>query len=585
MTYNKNTFTINQQEKLERRGKYMNNALKKTIVTLLIAIMVITTLNNHTAYGASKGPKGIKATQLTNQYKVKVTWKKVKNAGKYELYKRYNKKWKKIKILKKNSYTDKNVKPGRTYKYRVRAVLKNKKKSKYSKTVKVKIKRKTNTGKPDNKPDNNKNNTPSKDDGSSNDSKDNDVYEEPENPIYVGFSPEKQTAYFSNNVEDLIKAGVDVNDKDCYCGEISRKVFDNVSPLYYCQKNHKVVYVIDFINEIKPVNTRSWFNKLYHVSEIKNMDNLNTSNVTDMSCMFMDFGQFILRKLKLGNKFDTSKVENMDNMFDKCGTKQLSELDLGDKFDTSNVKDLSGIFAGCGEEKLKYLDLGDKFDTSGATNMAFMFSDLKAIEKIDWGDKFDTSNATTTKGMFQRYGYYSLKHFKVPGNFDTSNVTDMTCMFQECGYNEMMDLDLGDKFDTSKVQCMFFMFDRCGYMKLEELDLGNKFDTRVVNDAMYMFRSCGHESLKSLNLGRKFATQWDGRGRHMFDDLPNIKNIDFGIFDVRAEVYSENQSLLGLTGINKNMDSCTVYSKEMRDYLIEVMNWNVKNWTIIQDEQ
>ena len=65
----------------------------------------------------------------------------------------------------------------------------------------------------------------------------------------------------------------------------------------------------------------------------------------------------------------------------------------------------------------------------------------------------------------------------------------------------------------------------------------------------------------------------------------NIKNIDFGIFDVRAEVYSENQSLLGLTGINKNMDSCTVYSKEMRDYLIEVMNWNVKNWTIIQDEQ
>ena len=61
--------------------------------------------------------------------KVKLTWKKVKGADGYEIYRATSKKGKyqKIKTLKKGtivSYTDGKAKKGKTYYYKVRAVKK-----------------------------------------------------------------------------------------------------------------------------------------------------------------------------------------------------------------------------------------------------------------------------------------------------------------------------------------------------------------------------------------------------------------------------------------------------------------------------
>ena len=60
---------------------------------------------------------------------------------------------------------------------------------------------------------------------------------------------------------------------------------------------------------------------------------------------------------------DTSHVESMRSMFyfSKDGTK---EFDLGDQFDTSNVKDISNMFIEMGEGTLKKIRLGAKFDVS-----------------------------------------------------------------------------------------------------------------------------------------------------------------------------------------------------------------------------
>ena len=54
---------------------------------------------------------------------LKLTWKKVANAQKYEIYRYDKKKWVKVKTVSANtlSYTDKNKKKGTTYKYRIRA--------------------------------------------------------------------------------------------------------------------------------------------------------------------------------------------------------------------------------------------------------------------------------------------------------------------------------------------------------------------------------------------------------------------------------------------------------------------------------
>ena len=54
---------------------------------------------------------------------LKLIWKKVANAQKYEIYRYDKKKWVKVKTVSANtlSYTDKNKKKGTTYKYRIRA--------------------------------------------------------------------------------------------------------------------------------------------------------------------------------------------------------------------------------------------------------------------------------------------------------------------------------------------------------------------------------------------------------------------------------------------------------------------------------
>ncbi len=91
-----------------------------------------------------KKPTKLKAKMLTDfevmndgsHTPVSLSWKKVKNAKKYEIYRaKLNSngkgKFKKLKAVKKNAYTDKTVKGGTYYKYKVRAVN-GKKKSKFS---------------------------------------------------------------------------------------------------------------------------------------------------------------------------------------------------------------------------------------------------------------------------------------------------------------------------------------------------------------------------------------------------------------------------------------------------------------------
>ena len=77
-----------------------------------------------------KKPTKVKAVNVTKG--IKITWKKVKGAKKYQVFRGK----KKIKTLSKKTYTDKKAKAGKTYKYYVKA-LKGKKKSKKSKAAKV----------------------------------------------------------------------------------------------------------------------------------------------------------------------------------------------------------------------------------------------------------------------------------------------------------------------------------------------------------------------------------------------------------------------------------------------------------------
>ena len=254
------------------------------------------------------------------------------------------------------------------------------------------------------------------------------------------------------------------------------------------------------------------FSQSLPVQIIRNLELLNTSNVTNMSYMFRSTGYTnCMEYFDLGDNFDTSNVTDMSYMFENTGLVNMKYLDLGEKFDTSNVTNMIGMFSTDNSNNISYTNklgtiyLGDKFDTSNVTNMERMFYNLESLTGLDLGDKFDTSNVTNMSNMFYNTGYTEMTSLDLGDKFDTSKVTNMSSMFFDTGHMRLTSLDLGDKFDTSSVTDMSYMFQGTGYNLLESLDLGDKFKTSNVTNMNNMFYNLGRYEMTNLDLGPAFT--------------------------------------------------------------------------------
>ena len=247
------------------------------------------------------------------------------------------------------------------------------------------------------------------------------------------------------------------------------------------------------------------FSEFSKLTEIENLNLLDTSNVTDMSLMFYNCSR--LTSLDVSN-FDTSNVTNMSAMFSSCS--KLTNLDVRN-FDTSNVTSMDRMFESC--SRLTSLDLSN-FNTSNVTNMSGMFQYCSKLTSLDLRN-FNTSNVTDMRFMFQWCS--SLTSLDV-SNFDTSNVTNMSAMFSSC--SKLTNLDVRN-FDTSKVKSMSSMFESCS--RLTSLDVRN-FDTSNVTSMDHMFFKCG--SLTSLDLS-KFDTSNVTGMVYMFYECLRLTSLDF----------------------------------------------------------
>ena len=354
------------------------------------------------------------------------------------------------------------------------------------------------------------------------------AFPEEKNEIYASLYDDGTLAFTAKNEtlegKTLVKS----------YGDISYKEFKRYNDVPWYSDRESITNV-DIIDKISPVSTAYWFYRCNKLTEIKNISNLDTSNVTDMNRMFGLCNS--LTTLDVSN-FDTSNVTNMSDMF--CACNSLTTLDVS-KFDTSNVTDMSGMFGYC--RNLTILDVS-KLDTSNVTNMSGMFEVCKSLTTLDVSkldtsnvtnmsamfevceslttldvSKFDTSNATYMKHMF--YGCEKLTNLDV-SKFDTSNVTDMSWMFTSC--RSLITLDVS-KFDTSNVTDMSEMFAFCG--SLTTLDV-SKFDTSNVTDVSEMFASCG--SLTTLDVS-KFDTSNVTNMSDMFSMCSNLTSLDVSKFD------------------------------------------------------
>ena len=169
------------------------------------------------------------------------------------------------------------------------------------------------------------------------------------------------------------------------------------------------------------------------LKEIKGLENFDTSNVTNMSRMFLYCTD--LTSLNV-NKFNTSNVTDMGAMFNRL--ESLKTIDLSN-FNTSNVINMERMFR---ESGFTSLDLSN-FNTSKVTNMYTMFYGNINLESLDVS-RFDTSNVINMYGMFA-YNQ-KLKNLNLC-SFNTNKVVDMRSMFSYT--NNLKQIKVGPNWMTA----------------------------------------------------------------------------------------------------------------------------------------
>lgn len=223
------------------------------------------------------------------------------------------------------------------------------------------------------------------------------------------------------------------------------------------------IKTVNFKGIVKPKSCQEWFKNCINLIEIKNIENLNTSECTDMSWMFYKCNSLI--NLDVSN-WDVSNVKSMYALFTRCSN--ITSLDLT-KWNTSNVESFDSMFQNC--ENLTTLDLSH----------------------------FDTSKAITLEEMFLEC--YRLKTLDI-SNFNTANTKKMFCMFEFCCSLTSLDLS---HFDVSNVIDIHAMFNGCDHIKT--LNLSN-WTLQNVKDFRNIFENCSalRTIIASSSVQEKFAS-------------------------------------------------------------------------------
>ena len=185
----------------------------------------------------------------------------------------------------------------------------------------------------------------------------------------------------------------------------------HIDPMWYNEHARditKAVFDKSFANA-RPIWTHRWFEDCYNLTDIQGLENLNTSEVTYMLCMFADCRA--LESLDLST-FDVGKVSEFHGMFLNCVN--LKKLDFSG-FKTENLYNMYAMFKGC--QNLTEIKFGD-FDTKGVKYMNFLFQDCKSLETLTFGEKFVSNEKTECEQAFD--GCEKLKIVNFTGDIPSS---------------------------------------------------------------------------------------------------------------------------------------------------------------------
>ncbi len=283
---------------------------------------------------------------------------------------------------------------------------------------------------------------------------------------------------------------------------------------------------INMTNFVFPQNSSFFFsNGLTKLNNII-LDNVDTSNTTNMNSMFS--GCSSITTLDLSD-FDTENLESISNIFGFING--LQKLDLSNwKFnDNISVNFTSNTFLGAPSSLELILS---NVDTSNVTNMSSMFAGLH-VNTLDLSD-FDTENVVNMSKMF-----YStpLKELDL-SNFDTHNVTDISNMFN--GATSLQTLNLSNWNLSSLTSSPNNMF-------------GSNVVLTTINMTNFVFPQNSSKLFSNMyNITNLILTDVNTSNTtdmsYMFNGLTEISKLDLSSFDT-SNVTNFDSMLSGTTNL------------------------------------
>lgn len=211
------------------------------------------------------------------------------------------------------------------------------------------------------------------------------------------------------------------------------------------------VIVDESCSEAQVTSMNRWFDNFTQLDSIIGLNNINTSEVTDMSFLF-----FSCTKLSYldWDPTDAKAVKDMSYMFQGC--QWLFDLDLSHLTTSNQLNSTSCMFYGC--SSLQTLRLSDKFNTEGVTSMSNMFRDCHSLVLFPV-EIFEVDNVTFMDGMFQNC--YNLGVLDLY-NWHPSELKFAESMFENCYDLTTVDLSY---FDMTNIVSASDMFRGCMSLK------------------------------------------------------------------------------------------------------------------------
>lgn len=316
----------------------------------------------------------------------------------------------------------------------------------------------------------------------------------------------------------------------------------------YGGDRHKILEIIQW-GDINWKNDLSYM--FYHCYNLRITANdiPNFSNVTSMKSMFV-FAY--LETIPNVNNWDTSQVTDMSNMFES--SKFNEEIS---NWNTGKVKNMSGMFKYSDHNK----NIGD-WNTSQVTDMSEMFYLSRFSQNIG---NWNTGNVTNMSAMFRGAFYFNQNI----GSWDTSKVKDMSSMFDS---TTIFNQDLGN-WNTQNVENMYRMFNSAQKFN-QNL---NNWKTSKVKNMSNLFSGCYYFNGNISNWDTSSVTNMSGLFSGVVGFNQDITNWNTSkVTDMSGMFYYARSFNKNISGWNT--DNVTNVSSMFKD--ASQFNQNIGTWSL-----